>query len=271
MKKFKFKKPAIIISSLLILVLGLVGFWYYLFVYALTPESIRNPEPEHLHFRMQIVVDGKDTDFTQDKFQEIYTPGSCNFSITESPIHFHDKKDQIVHIHWRNLTGGQVLKYYGIDPDGNILMKDKLGYSLEDNQFLPKEIKTAGKPFGENLEKEWFVEKDYKMFVYSGEKEAFEKKETSDFMNKNLEDFFGVKSIVTSKNKTEFKLQNLFSLPVYAHGGEDGKKHSEDELKEINNLIGNVVIFIQKDEPSKEEIQKRFDNLVDLEPSVCGG
>lgn len=270
MPKVKFKKLAIIISSFLLVVSIGVGIYYYTLVYVLTPPSIRDPKPEHLHFRMQVVVDGKNTDFSESKFQESYSPGSCNFSITETPIHFHDKKDQIVHIHWTNMTGGQVLKYYGIDPEGNFLMKDTMGYKLEKDNFWPKKIATFGKPFGENIEKEWFVENNYKIYVYSGEKDSFSKRPTQDFMNKTVEDFFGKKSIVTGSND-KFDIRNLFSVSVSAHNGENGTEHSEEELKEINNLVGNVVIFIQKEEPGREEVQERFDNLVELSPSVCGG
>jgi hypothetical protein len=295
MPKVKFKKLVIIVSSLLLFVLICLGVGYYTLVYALTPASIRDPKPEHLHFRMQIVTDEKNTDFSDPKFQEVYSPGSCSFTLTQTPIHFHDKKDQIVHIHWTNITGGQVLKYYGIDPDGNLLMKDKMGYRLESGKFWPEKIPTSGKPFGENVNKEWFVEKGYKIYVYSGEKESFTKRPTQDFMNKNVEDFFGKKSIVTGSN-SNFDIWNLFSvpvladdsshnsgsntkdvsLPVQAHDSKANtfsgtKEHTEEELKEINNLIGNVVIFIQKEEPSREEVQERFDRLVELSPSVCGG
>ena len=45
---------------------------------------------------------------------------------------------------------------------------------------------------------------------------------------------------------------------------------SEEELTRINNLVGNVAIFVQEKEPTKEEIQARFDNLVPLHESTCG-
>ena len=51
---------------------------------------------------------------------------------------------------------------------------------------------------------------------------------------------------------------------------EDSDK-SEDELKRINNLIGNVVIFAQDTEPTSEQITERFSNLVPLHDSTCGG
>ena len=50
-----------------------------------------------------------------------------------------------------------------------------------------------------------------------------------------------------------------------AHGGvidEHPSEKSEEELTRINNLVGNVAIFVQEKEPTKEEIQAHFDNLV---------
>jgi hypothetical protein len=45
---------------------------------------------------------------------------------------------------------------------------------------------------------------------------------------------------------------------------------SEEELTRINNVIGNVVIFTQEEEPTKEQVKARFDNLVPLHDSTCG-
>ena len=49
------------------------------------------------------------------------------------------------------------------------------------------------------------------------------------------------------------------------------KPKTEEELKEINNLLGNVVIFVQSTEPTQEQIKKQFDVLEPLSPSTCGG
>lgn len=281
------------ISSVLIL----LSLGFYTAVFVLTPTHIRDPKPEHLHFRMQIIVEGNQPNFAEDKFQEAYTPGACSFDITETPIHFHDGKDQIVHIHWKNITGGQVLKYYGIDLVENPLMTSTLGFSYEEkNQIIPKNNQIWGRMFGDTDKK--IKSDELKMYIYTGEKDNFTKKDNNNFLNKTLEDFFETKSLVSyNDNQSGFNLSNLFSLKAEAHGGveipkpkpkiaenspinndsnsitnkDKDKEFSEDELKEINNLIGNVVIFIQKDEPTNELVKARFDNLTTLEPSVCGG
>ena len=61
--------------------------------------------------------------------------------------------------------------------------------------------------------------------------------------------------------------------PHFAHGevmDEHPSSKSEEELTRINNVIGNVVIFAQEKEPTKEQIKARFDNLVPLHDSTCG-
>jgi len=280
------------ISSLLIL----VSLGFYIVVFVLTPSHIRDPKPEHLHFRMQLIIENNYVNFGEDKYQEPYTPGACSFDITETPIHFHDGKDQIVHIHWKNITGGQVLKYYGIDLVENPLMTSTLGFSFEDkNQIIPKNNKIWGRLFGDTEKK--IKSGDLKMFIYRGEKDNFTKKNNDDFLNKNLEDFFETRSLVSYHKTPNINILNLFSLQAEAHGGvkipspkpkvaenttntdennsitskDKTEEFTEEELKEINNLIGNVVIFIQKEEPTNDQVKARFDNLVPLEPSVCGG
>lgn len=72
-------------------------------------------------------------------------------------------------------------------------------------------------------------------------------------------------------------LHRLFLPKAYAHGGtidgddDEGSTKTEEELTRINNLVGNVVIFVQQNQPTKEQIQERFNNLVPLHESTCGG
>lgn len=236
---------------------------YVLNLYASSPSAIRQPKFEHAHFRLQLVVDGQEVNFGEEKFQEPYKPGVCSQEITEKPIHFHDNKNQFVHIHWKNITGGMVLKYYGWNYNGGI--SDALGYRFDDLPNL-KKVPIHGDVLPEMPE-------GSKLWIYSGDKNSFEIRAENDFINKSLEEFFGVESLIKSE---ELSWQNLFASKANAHGTEhqtetNDQEYSEDELKKINNLLGNVVIFAQKEEPSQEEIQERFDNLSPLSSSTCGG
>jgi hypothetical protein len=44
-----------------------------------------------------------------------------------------------------------------------------------------------------------------------------------------------------------------------------------EELKSINNFLGDVVIFVQPDAPTPDQIQARFKSMVKLDKSSCGG
>lgn len=238
----------------------------------ISPNNISYPKTDHLHFRMQIVYNGKSENFGDNKYQEDYEKGQCTAQITKSPIHFHDQKNQIIHVHWKGMSGGQVLKYYGLNLIGGV--DDVLGFRLDE---FSKSGASAVKIHGKILPK---LEKDDKIYIYSGEKDNFQKKSIEDFKNQTLETFFGKKSNLGFLNID--RSSNIFQpIVTEAHGNGDGhdaedKTSSEmnkiqEELKEINNLLGNIVIFIQKDEPNENQIKERFNQLEPLSPSTCGG
>jgi hypothetical protein len=243
--------------------LVLMGGAVYGAVYVSTPESIRNPTFEHYHFRTQISVNGSPVNFTSEAFQSA-TPQACSSVPPETPIHYHDGVDQLTHIHWNGITGGQYLKYFGWNMIGG--SDDSMGYVYSDGPLAMKQLPIHGNslptvPEGSNY------------YVYAGDESSYEQKDWNNFISQNLEDFFGKQSKLKQNQETSF-LERLFFPSAYAHGGvDDGEHHNLDDakLQEINNLIGNVVIFVQPGEPSEAEIVEKFNNLVPLENSICGG
>ncbi len=293
------------LSSLLVLfVLSLTTLHF------VTPNRLAYPKQDHFHFRLQYVFHGQAEDFGSPRYQIEYIKDVCSGLLTESPIHFHDNKDQIVHLHWRGITGGDVLKFYGNNRVGGLdnLMGYKLDQVLSSSPKItqiPIHSTSLPKPIGSD-----------KYYIYTGDKSQFQKKDIQDFTNKTLEEFLGKDSKLRTefeevekleKSKTSF---NPLSIQAQAHSGQEHKTldeaqlhelnlkkteaekvtidarnnkvgssqssspsptKTEEELKEINNLIGNVVIFVQASEPTNEQIKSRFDNLTPLSPSVCGG
>jgi hypothetical protein len=250
---------------LLLVAIVLSSFAY---AYQSSPAAIRNPQFEHLHFRMQIIVDGKAVNFADKKFQEGYSKDNCNADLTMHPIHFHDNKDQFVHVHWRNLTGGQVLKYYGWNYIGGV--DGMLGYqfkSFPNLQTVPIH--------GMSLPK---VPQGAQMYVYSGDEQHFTKRNFSDFTDQQLEKFFGAQSNVP---RDETSLLDAFFPKASAHAGHEHNTTissttttdppSQESLQRINNLLGNVVIFSQKDKPTDQQVKDRFNNLAPLSESSCAG
>lgn len=262
------KKTWFIKGGLVALAVLLLSGSYFGYLYASTPAHLRNPEFEHYHLRTQIVVDGEPVDFSHHDFQEDYDKTSCSAELTGQPIDFHDEMDQMAHVHWSGITGGEFLKFYGWNLIGG--EDDSLGRRYDQGMMSMHHVRTAGGllpdiPEGANF------------YVYIGDENSYEQKDWNDFLDMDLEDFLGKKSYLNTEGETSFNPLDWFAQKAYAHGMEDdGHDESELEndearLERINNLIGNVVIFVQGTEPTAQQVQERFANLVPLSDSVCGG
>lgn len=237
------------------------------YIYTATPAVIRKPSFQHYHFRMQILVNGKAENFAEQKYQTGYSKDNCNADLTAQPIHFHDNKDQMVHIHWDGMTGGLVLKYYGWNYVGGI--KGSLGYrfdKLSDVQKVPIHGNVLpAVPDGDTF------------YVFTGDDKSYQEHTFDEFLHKDLESFFGKKSNLPGDEAQTSLLDRLFPK-AYAHGTENHEttttSESETEgakLARINNLIGSVIIFVQKDKPTDQQIKDRFNMLEPLSDSTCGG
>jgi hypothetical protein len=251
----KYLKGGLLVALALVLVAVSIGGY----LYAASPAVIRSPKLEHYHFRMQIIVDGKSENFAADDYQKDYAKDQCSTDLPEQPIHFHDKKDQFVHIHWAGMTGGLVMKQYGWNYIGGL--SNSLGYTRHDGKM--HEVKTHGSLLPA-------VPADAQFYVYAGDETAYQEKSFEDWKTQDLEQFFGKQS--NFPGATSF-WDTLFPK-ASAHGAiEDGHKVTNDteRLEKLNNLIGNVVIFVQKDKPTDQQIKDRFNDLEPLSESTCAG
>jgi hypothetical protein len=228
------------------------------YLQAVSPQAIRNPRLEHAHVRMQIIIDGQDVNFGDAKYQ---TPKSavCTDELSAQPIHFHDNQNQFIHLHWKGLTGGLVLKNYGWNLIGG--PNGILGYRA-DHLPLLNTVPVFGdvlpsQPQGESL------------WVYTGDDNTFTLRSTQDFLMQDLETFLGTKSTIGSKPGPDLLTSLLFTR-ASAHETSTST-HSQEELTRINNLLGNIVIFVQKDRPADMQVKDRFSHLEPLGESTCGG
>jgi hypothetical protein len=240
----------------------LLGGFFVLYSYKSKPNPIRKPAFQHLHFRMQLLVDNKPIDFSEKEFQTPAGHDVCTADLTKQPIHFHDGKDQMVHIHWDGMTGGLVLKYYGWNYVGG--QHGTLGVRFDQ---LPKLVNVP--IHGNTLPQ---IPSNDKFYVYIGDEHGYKEKSFDDFVHKDLENFFGEQSNLPTE---ETSWLNKIFPKAYAHGDEHAEgatvDASQEELKKINNLIGNVIIFVQKDKPSDKQVKDRFDKLAPLSLSTCAG
>jgi hypothetical protein len=240
---------------------------YGTYMFAVSPQQIRKPTMQHYHFRMQVLVDGKAENFGANRYQQDYAKDQCNVNLAEQPIHFHDNKDQFVHIHWDGMTGGMVLKYYGWNYIGG--MDNALGYKLDNLADIQK-VTTHGNMLPA-------VPKNSSMYVYVGDAYGYQAKKFDDFIKQDLERFFDKRSSFQDEMQASF-LDRLFPK-AFAHTGHGHEEEwdaspaeaKQERLARINNLLGNVVIFVQKDAPSKSQVAERFNHLEPISDSACAG
>lgn len=261
---FGIKKSLIttLIVSIVLVIIS-VGLLYTAQVFTLTPAHIRSPQVDHYHMRMQLFVDGEYIDFGQDKFQETYTPGQCTDGLTDTPIHFHDNKDQYVHIHWDGITGGEVLKYYGINRINGL--NNGLGYRT-DLGIVPKKVGVHTYLIPDN-------NKTIHMYQVA-ENGTITKRDTNDFLEQDLETFFGVKSSITLQREDaeRFAFLPRVTPNVYAHEEKtQPSTKSDSELRKLNDLLGDVIIFLQDEEPPLDVVAQYGNNFIELDESTCGG
>lgn len=255
--------PAAIVASAAIIASAYVGY-----LYAATPLDIRQPLYEHYHFRMSLTVGGKELNFAEAKFQEGYSKDNCNAALTTHPIHFHDNKNHFVHIHWEGMTGGQVLKYYGWDMIGGT--HGSMGYRFDEG-IIPKKVPAHGNVLPA-------VPNDGNFYVYTGNTDKYSRRDFQDFTSRDLEKFFGKESNSPAHKLNQQKRSSLVdSLVPRAHAHGTAEDHAaeglsdSERLEQLNNLVGDVVIFVQQDPPNDQQIKQRFQNLTPLGESTCAG
>lgn len=236
------------LAALTVVMTGVLIVAWYGRKFIVTPPSLRKPIGAHYHFRLQIINEGQPINFANDNFQTPYDKFSCSVALPEEPIHFHDAVDQIVHIHWQGITGGILLKQYGWNYlGGNDAI---LGYRF-DGGWKPKPIKIKG-----NILPAITNEVNY--YLYTGDQNYHELKNWSDFLVQDLEVFF--------KNSLSTNSTENAATPTNTTN-----HNSETDHTAIHQVVGNAVLFVQKEQPTEEQVQKYFNNLVPLPESTCGG
>jgi hypothetical protein len=238
----------VILRAVLAIILGVlvVGLAWLAYAYLSTPRSIRQPQSTHYHFRMQIINDSHPINFAAAPYQTPFNKDNCSAAITKEPFHFHDNKDQFAHMHWDHLTGGLLLKYYGWNFVGGA--DDTLGYRFDQLPRLQRiAIHGAALPT---------LPHGLHYYVYTGDEAGYQERKWDDFLHQDLRDFFAQRKAAG--------LLNRFVPAASAHG-------DDEELTRLNDVLGNVVIFAQSAKPTGRQVKARFEHLVPLPESSCGG
>lgn len=238
------KRTSFGIVILRILVTAVVGASFLVgALYVFTPTAIRNPTNAHYHFRMNLEVNGKLVNFAENKYQTDALSDSCSAALTKQPIHFHDRVNQFVHVHWANMTGGEVLKNYGWNMIGGL--PDTLGWRFDKGNILSP-VSVHGNDLPSRP-----INTSY--YVYVGNSSSYSEKTWKSFLDQPLTVFFNNSSTAQSHSNTD--------------------KHSVDDQKlvRLNNVIGSTVIFVQRERPTEAQIKDRFDHLEPLPETQCSG
>jgi hypothetical protein len=256
--KFTFVKIATI-ALLVVFSLSLIG--WFLLQSVISSPHLNNPTLAHYHLRLQLIIEGNQIDFSKSEFQESYDKNNCSAQITDEPIHFHDNNKQLLHVHWQGITGGEVLKYFGLNKIGGI--DGVLGYRLDSlPKIEPISTKSSALPKPNS---------DSKMFIYKSKPDGFQQVSETNFLFDDLENTLK-KSISRQQREANTTTSNPFFIRAYSQPQNSIiPVELEGKLNEINDLIGNIVIFIQKTEPAESQVSEKFNNLVPLTASVCGG
>jgi hypothetical protein len=227
--KFKgFRLATIALGSLLIILLA----GYVVLTRVVSQPNVSFPGIDHKHFLAQVYVDGKRMNFAEQNFQVAYDKGQCTGQLTQEPIHFHDGRDEIVHLHWQGITGGQFLKFYGLNLIGGF--DTVLGYKI--NKFPAIEAV----PIHNQAIKQ--PEQNDTYFVYTGEADNVQERNMNDFKNQPLLTFFGKENL----------------------NQEDGLDHSGE-------FLGKVIIYIQKEKPSNQQVMDAFKGFKETNLGSCEG
>lgn len=265
-----FKRAILIAAMVLVAFFGIFAAARG-YQYAVSPAVIRQPSVDHYHFRTQLLYNGQAVNFADQQYQETYAAGQCSALLPETPIHFHDNTDQMTHIHWNGMTGGMMLKYYGLNLIGG--PEGMLGYRFDSGGYLNPEavpILTDTLPD---------VPEGHDIYVFMKTADGFKEKPASEFLEQDLEVFFEQQSNLGALGSSWL---DMLLPKASAHAGEDhspveqqptGTSPTADEadLQELNNLIGDVAIYIQPERPTDEQVRQAFNNLIELPQTTCGG
>lgn len=245
----RFKK----IITAITLVFMAVAMTVTLTMLPVSTTNISSPEKTHEHFRLQVAIDGEFEDFTTPEYQEQYEKGICSGLLTETPIHLHDDNGQMVHLHWDGVTGGQLLKYYGLNyiKGGQELLgtrTDDTGAKVDvpiRGEILPKPSEGS------------------RMWVYvndSSDDLGYVEYDNNGFLKTDIE------KVLTGYSEEQSASVNDDTIST-----DTNNEYTQKELSIINNVLGDIVVYVQQSEPTQEELTEAFKNFSQLEESVCGG
>jgi hypothetical protein len=252
---FRRFKWIVLFLSLLTIVSTMGLFAFTTFV---SRPYFNNPQFTNYHLRLQLVYDGQLIPFTNQNIQEINEFKVCDLSLLTKPIYQNSFNSELFQVNWEGITGGEILKYYGLNLVGG--SDNTLGYRFS-GLSKPQAIETlkgiSVKPT-----------KQQKTFVYQNRQDGYTKIDPLDFLFKDIE--VVVKKSNIRLQREQSQPNNFFGIKTLAQSEKPVVQQQEFEsnLSLDYDLIGNVVVFVEDSEPSEDRIIDRFNNFIPLNPKL---
>jgi hypothetical protein len=253
--KFKRFKWVVLFLTLIPIVatVGLISLTTFV-----SRPHFNNPYYTNYHLRLQLVYNGQLTTFAFENTQEANEFKVCDLNLITKPIYQNAFNSQLFKVSWEGVTGGEILKYYGLNLVGG--SNEVLGYRFND-AFVPQKLLTLKtldiKPT-----------KQHKTFVYKNRQDGFIKLDPLDFLYKDIE--LVVKKSNIRLLREQSQPNNFFGVKAFAQDEKPvvQQQEFESKLSLDYDLIGNVVVFIGDSEPTEEKIIDRFNNFIPLSPKI---
>jgi hypothetical protein len=253
--KFKRFKWTVMFLSLIsfISVVGLFSLTTYI-----SRPYFNNPQLTNYHLRLQLIFNGQLLPLTSQNIQEINEFKVCDLRLINKPIYQNIFNSQLFQVNWEGITGGEILKYYGLNLVGG--SDDILGFRFK-SLAKPQAIETLK---GINVK----TTKQQKTFVYQNRQDGYTKIDPLDFLFKDIE--LVVKKSNIRLNREQSQPNNIFGIKTFAQVEKPviQQQEFESKLSLDYDLIGNVVVFVGDSEPAEEVIIDRFNNFIPLSPKI---
>ena len=238
-------KPSRRLERFLASLIGLIIFVAaaaYGLAYVLSPATIRHPAHTHYHFRLILINNGQAVNFADNSFQTAFNKDICSAALTKEPIHFHDNVDQYGHIHWAGMTGGMLLKDYGWNFIGGFT--DALGYRF-DQGIVPRRVPIHSYALPQRI-------KSANYYIYIGTPTSHKQASWNDFLHEDLQTFLKGSPVIDPSEDAQLKALDMTRA-------------------DMNDVVGNMVIFAQSSAPTDQQVTDQFKKLKPLPESPCEG
>ena len=235
----------------------LLGFIFLSYTVVSRPHLIK-PVATFFKLKTRIYYQKTPLELTQNDIAD-QSNSNCGLAVTEKPFYLDKDKKNVVQVRWEGMTGGELLKYYGFNYLSGL--NDLIGVQYRG----PFDIKPV-RPLAVSK----LTSSDL-LYIYSGSDKDFKLLNSQNFLYQDLENTIKKSRLRTKREKESSKL----ILDTISVSGEESSgltlepQLTEGQLNDINNIVGSLAIFIQRDTPSNTDVINSFNSMERLSSESC--